>query len=356
MSRQQSNDFERDAELTALYRAAPAEEPPAALDDAIRAAARREVRAGPASADATRRRWYVPVSIAAVVVLSFTVVTLMKEEAPEFAQAPAPPAASGRTEQYRAPDDNDAAALKPKRAPLEQSSKNIGLKPSGSEPSTGLIPPSSGLIARMDPESLKRQKDTAASERPPAPGKPSDKSSKPNDNLSDARSPAVRELLSRAPDAQRDLGGSQSGTDTAKAAAPERQAPPAPHAGSLVATEPKVDAAPRSRAEEADTETRQRMQAFPASPAPTPAAKPATPPFAPKAESQEEAATAMRAPAKSAAELERDNDLPAEKWLERIEDLRKQGRLDEAKASLADFRKRYPDYRLPEPLRAWGLP
>ena len=79
MSRQQSNDFERDAELTALYRAAPAEEPPAALDDAIRAAARREVRAGPASADATRRRWYVPVSIAAVVVLSFTVVTLMKE-------------------------------------------------------------------------------------------------------------------------------------------------------------------------------------------------------------------------------------------------------------------------------------
>ena len=48
MSRQQSNDFERDAELTALYRAAPAEEPPAALDDAIRAAARREVRAGPA--------------------------------------------------------------------------------------------------------------------------------------------------------------------------------------------------------------------------------------------------------------------------------------------------------------------
>ncbi len=304
MSRQQSNDFERDAELTALYRAAPAEEPPAALDDAIRAAARREVRAGPASADATRRRWHVPVSIAAVVVLSFTVVTLMKEEAPEFAQAPAPPATSGGTEQYRAPDDNDAAASKLKRAPLEQSSKNIGLKPSGSEPSTGLIPPSSGLIARMEPESLKRKKDTAASERPPALAKPSDKSSKPNDNLSDARSPAVRELLSRAPDAQRDLGGSQSGTDTAKAAtAPERQAPPAPHAGSLVATEPKVDAAPRSRADEADTETRQRMQAFPASPAPTPAAKPATPPFAPKAESQQEAATAMRAPAKSAAEL-----------------------------------------------------
>jgi hypothetical protein len=104
-------------------------------------------------------------------------------------------------------------------------------------------------------------------------------------------------------------------------------------------------------------ETRQRMQAFPASPTPTPAAKPATPPFVPKAESQAGSSDG-NACARQVRQrtFQRDNDLPAEKWLERIEDLRKQGRLDEAKASLADFRKRYPDYRLPEPLRAWGLP
>jgi hypothetical protein len=53
---------------------------------------------------------------------------------------------------------------------------------------------------------------------------------------------------------------------------------------------------------------------------------------------------------------ERTVDLPPEKWLERIEELRKFGRLDEAKASLAEFRKRYPDYQLPVALRDWATP
>ncbi|SRR5712692_6211264 len=34
-------------------------------------------------------------------------------------------------------------------------------------------------------------------------------------------------------------------------------------------------------------------------------------------------------------------------WLERIAELRRQGKDDEADKSLADFRKRYPDYRIP---------
>ena len=43
-------------------------------------------------------------------------------------------------------------------------------------------------------------------------------------------------------------------------------------------------------------------------------------------------------------------DATPEKWLERIEELRKQGRLDEARASLVEFKKRYPDFRLPASL------
>jgi hypothetical protein len=39
---------------------------------------------------------------------------------------------------------------------------------------------------------------------------------------------------------------------------------------------------------------------------------------------------------------------PPEKWLERIAQLRQQGRHDEADKALAEFRKRYPDYRIPE--------
>ena len=54
--------------------------------------------------------------------------------------------------------------------------------------------------------------------------------------------------------------------------------------------------------------------------------------------------------------VERDMDLPPEKWLERIEELRKQGKLDEAKASLMEFRRRYPDYRLPQSLRELSSP
>ena len=65
----------------------------------------------------------------------------------------------------------------------------------------------------------------------------------------------------------------------------------------------------------------------------------------------------MSAPAPVATgKLERDASLTPEKWLQRIEELRKLGRVDEAKASLADFRKRYPDFRLPETLRDWAQP
>jgi hypothetical protein len=39
---------------------------------------------------------------------------------------------------------------------------------------------------------------------------------------------------------------------------------------------------------------------------------------------------------------------PPEKWLERIVQLRQQGRHDEADKALAEFRKRYPDYKIPE--------
>lgn len=44
-------------------------------------------------------------------------------------------------------------------------------------------------------------------------------------------------------------------------------------------------------------------------------------------------------------------ELTPEAWLARIAELRKQGRTREADESLAEFKKRYPDYRIPEPLR-----
>jgi hypothetical protein len=45
-----------------------------------------------------------------------------------------------------------------------------------------------------------------------------------------------------------------------------------------------------------------------------------------------------------------------EQWLERIAKLRDAGRAREADESLAEFRKRYPDYRIPEKMRARVAP
>lgn len=37
-----------------------------------------------------------------------------------------------------------------------------------------------------------------------------------------------------------------------------------------------------------------------------------------------------------------------EQWLQGIADLKRQGRNEEAEKQLAEFRRRYPDYRIPE--------
>ena len=94
-----------------------------------------------------------------------------------------------------------------------------------------------------------------------------------------------------------------------------------------------------------------------AQPAPKPAPRPeAKPAYAPPPAVQPMAKPELRenapaAAADSLSKLERTADLTPDKWLERIEELRKQGKLEEARASLAEFRKRYPDYRLPDALR-----
>lgn len=68
-------EHERDGRVSSAYRGLGREEPPAGLDAAILAAARRP-----------RRRWAVPVSIAAVVVLAAGVTLRVQLEKPELAE------------------------------------------------------------------------------------------------------------------------------------------------------------------------------------------------------------------------------------------------------------------------------
>jgi hypothetical protein len=99
LNEHQGGGGDRDPLLDRLYRAAGREEPPAELDAAIRAAARREVGAGPRSISRLRA-WRVPISLAAVLVLSASLVMLMREEGGEALVHPGQPGATASADLY----------------------------------------------------------------------------------------------------------------------------------------------------------------------------------------------------------------------------------------------------------------
>lgn len=259
---------ERDAGLTALYRVAAREDPPPALDDTIRAAARRAVASRPQRVSSPFvRSWRVPLSIAAVMLLTVSLVTVMREEAPEILLPPGGERVLGEPDHMRAGPAADAGESMPAvpktLVPREQTSDRVGLKPPAQKGSSGI-----GLRDdRISPDPAPRSRNEMA---------------------------AAGRMETDAPDA-----------------------PPPP-----------------ARAAEAVTRT----------PAPVPA-----PAMAPAA-----AAGAAAEGKVAAGGTYSRTDLPPDQWLARIEELRRQGRLEDARASLAEFRKRYPDYELPASLRNWA--
>ena len=92
-----------DVELGRSYRGASMELPPPALDTEILAAARRAVQTPPAH-QRFAKRWAVPLSVAAVVVLSVGVVLRVTQEGvlPETTSAPAPVTAPAPPQEYTA--------------------------------------------------------------------------------------------------------------------------------------------------------------------------------------------------------------------------------------------------------------
>src|ERR1700676_1668628 len=90
---------EIDPELDATWRAASREQPPAALDDAIRAAARREVGAKPGRLRAAPRWW----PLAAAATVAAVAVGIVQMTAPEqVTPAALPPATNAARQQITA--------------------------------------------------------------------------------------------------------------------------------------------------------------------------------------------------------------------------------------------------------------
>jgi hypothetical protein len=85
-------------------------------------------------------------------------------------------------------------------------------------------------------------------------------------------------------------------------------------------------------------------EALPASPPLEPRARDSAPPPSAVPQSRPEQ---MAAPAARERIEEAQIDSP-ERWLERIVQLRREGKHDEAQRQLAEFRRRYPQYKVPE--------
>jgi hypothetical protein len=284
---------ELEPKVTAAYRDLGAEEPPRALDDAILAAARR-ARISPAKP--WTQRWAVPLSLAAVLVLSVTVTLRIQHEAPELSstatQRPAPVAEAAREE-----------------VPLK-------LKPESQIKSRARLA-EKGEVARAEPKAFA---DAPASAAGSAARNDAARMEAANRDLAEVR----REMARSAESGSSGSALSQIEERTSRDA---EAAARAPQAGALFA---KRDA--------------QASAAAP--PAPQPAAKPAPAP-APKAVAPPAAASAPP-PATAPAQVAKLQGETPEREFERIAQLRAEGRHEEADKAFLEFRRRYPGFRITE--------
>jgi hypothetical protein len=165
----------------------------------------------------------------------------------------------------------------------------------------------------------------------------------------------------------RPLPGADPGHSMAPAPAPARETAPEAAPSPVVATRAMAPARPESRsrpaAKQADAPAASQVRAPVAPPPPAPPAPP--PPAEEPAVVFEVAAPppqAMRAQAAVQADQADapEADVPPATvaspevrvaWLERIRTLAAAGHADEARASLQEFQRRYPDFALPDDLR-----
>jgi resuscitation-promoting factor RpfA len=251
MSPEEQELEELRSRLSGHYRAGSTEEPPAHLDAAVLAAARREVERSRFT-----RNWRLPASIAAVLVIGVSLALMTSE-----IEDPLPP-----------PDTSAGVAA--------------------------------GQTGQASPALMMKQDSQA---RPAArPG--IERESRPS-----------RERSARS-DREADTRQNSAAEHADSAAAAPSVAPPAP-APALQQFEAAVPSESVVEQKSALADSAQGKRA--------------------SAALRKEAAPSSATPA----------DAP-EEWLKRIGDLLRNGKTAQAREQLAEFRKRYPDYRLPETLGA----
>ena len=272
----------RDPRIERLYREAAREAPPAHLDAAILAAARREVGARPRGLSAALRRWHVPVSIAAVVVVSVSLVILMKEEGGDRLD-------EARVARQEA--SADRAAAEPAQAPSAAVAMN---RAQPLEQSPALAEQG---VSRNDPK----------------------------------RSAALGKAE-----------GSPAAISGIGASAPERAAEPSPRP--LMASPPLPAREPAATPAPPDTAAPGRLEV--AAPASGEGQSAATEADVPQPRPMARAIVAKPVATDQLPVWQGLDKEPPEKWLARIEELTREGRTAEAEEMRVEFRRRFPVHPL----------
>jgi len=337
-------DVERDPGLDRLYREAAREEPPARLDAAILAAAHREAGARPRPLSAPLRAWRVPVSIAAVVVLSVSLVTVMREEGgDQLAQPPAPRMESAPRNEGA---DRAKTPAKPPEQPLApdpaSSAPERAQAPAG-KPAAGAALGQSAEVADAPQGELARARRApeAASARSAAPAAPAAASAPPAPFVRDEPpKPLGAPTTAAGGPGEGETSGETSAEKSRRAAEAAKPAPAPRFPARMMAREAAPRADDRGGAME-DTAGALGSQAGVS----------ATRPQARAGAGARKAAQPPADAAFVAAQLKELDAQPPERWIERLETLRREGRQAESDELLAEFRRRFPTHPLPAALR-----
>jgi resuscitation-promoting factor RpfA len=339
------------------YRESSLDEPPAQLDEAIRAAARREVSARPRLAGSPfSGSWRIPLSIAAVMLVSTTVTLMVVDRQVHLpgsgdtvrpVPAPRPEAAKERDEPAPPP---------PMSLPRAASTPKVGR-----QSAAPAIPAEKGAAVSSDAAigaDRERREQSAASEAQTAEAGTEAKTkaaspaaaSRPEPFPAQANNAAPPSTPAASPDqniVRRDL--TQVPPPAAQAAAS-----PTPARDALsTAAVPREAFAPAASSK--DEAAQRGVPARPAAPVLQPRARSSSEAVAPAAPAAEESAAAgallakkQVAPAKSDSGASANPwEQDPKSWLKHVDELREAGRIEEAKTSFKAFRSRYPDYPLP---------
>jgi hypothetical protein len=326
--------------LSKLYRAGAREEPPTWLDETILSAAgspsaQAETRANPKR----RLRWQAPLALAAVLTLAVSLALLVEGELeqapasrPSLPMQVAPSASEGGgqsgAESRQVPD----AAPGQQRRHAPDASPARKAAPS-TTPDTQTL--SRSPLPRSVPDAIEHgdEEQLATKRRPPATGAVP---SPPVAASSGAASPTPPSQVSREQrvespaEAGVEPRPSDRGTDTGRATEYESRA--------NRENRPMRSSVPEGKRER--TPARGESGKVLAEPGAS-ASSPVLPPQAPNPAGQRVEPTQERA----------DAVMTPQQWLREIEQLRRDGQEELARARLDQFRKRFPDFPLPESLQ-----